>query len=334
MPDAHTEDHLSVETFVERLATRADLSLAALNHVEEPCASITEDHLHRPGLALAGYVDLFTYQRVQILGNTETRYLRHLNDTDRRDAFAHLTQFDVPCIVCTAGNTLCDALLKQAEAAAIPVYQTEQPTVDAMSTMRTLLVDQFAPQQAVHGSLVDVYGIGLLLSGPSGIGKSEVALDLIERGHRLVADDVVMVTRRDASILMGAGTDLVQHFMEVRGLGLVDIRAMFGIRAIRFQKRVELVVEMEMADDNTNYTRIGMVEGSRDILGVELPRVRVPITPGKSVTVICEVIAMNYLLQHYGYDPTEAFQQRLRNKIDAKQGGPQRGIDYFEQDYE
>lgn len=325
---------LSIDTFVERLRERAELPLAPLNSVDAPCASIQEDHLHRPGLALAGYVELFTYQRVQILGNTETRYLRHLDAQARREAFAHLTQFHIPCIICTAGNSLGASLLSMATEAHIPVFQTDTPTVDALATIRALLVDHFAPQKAVHGSLVDVYGVGLLLSGPSGIGKSEVALDLIERGHRLVADDVVMVTRRDSSILMGAGTDLVQHFMEVRGLGLVDIRAMFGIRAIRFQKRVELVVQMEMADANTEYTRIDMIEGTHEILGVPLPQVRVPITPGKSVTVICEVIAMNYLLRHYGYNPKEVFQQRLRDRIQSKRSGLQRGIHYFEQDYE
>ncbi|MES3629172.1 MAG: HPr(Ser) kinase/phosphatase [Longimonas sp.] len=325
---------LSVDTFIARLHDRTEMSLTPLNTVNEPCATISEDHLHRPGLALAGYVDLFTYQRVQVLGNTETRYLKHLAPKERRAAFGNLTQFNIPCIICTADNTIGEDLVAMATEAQIPVFQTPTPTVDAMGTMRAMLVDQFAPQQAVHGSLVDVYGIGLLLSGPSGIGKSEVALDLIERGHRLVADDVVMVTRRDSSILMGAGTDLVQHFMEVRGLGLVDIRAMFGIRAIRFQKRVELVVQMEMADENTSYTRIDMIEGTREILGVELPRVRVPITPGKSVTVICEVIAMNYLLRHYGYDPKEVFQQRLRNQIQSGRKGPRRGIQYFEQDYE
>jgi len=332
-PTSNAPD-LSIDTFVARLQERAELPLTPLNSVDTPCATIQEDHLHRPGLALAGYVELFTHQRVQILGNTETRYLRHLDAKARREAFGNLTQFAIPCIVCTAGNALDDALLDVATDARIPIFQTDTPTVDVMSTIRSLLVDHFAPQKSVHGSMVDVYGVGLLLSGPSGIGKSEVALDLIERGHRLVADDVVMVTRRDSSILMGAGTDLVQHFMEVRGLGLVDIRAMFGIRAIRFQKRVELVVQMEMADANTEYTRIDMIEGTHEILGVPLPRVRVPITPGKSVTVICEVIAMNYLLRHYGYDPKEVFQKRLRDQIQSKRSGPRRGIHYFEQDYE
>jgi HPr kinase/phosphorylase len=296
---------------------------------------VTEHVLHRPGLVLAGYTDLFTWQRVQVLGNTETRYLRHLAPAARAEAFDHLAQFAVPCVVVTAGNALDDALLARADAAGIPVYATPQPTVDVMTALRGFLSDQFAPQRSVHGSLVDVYGIGLLLTGKAGIGKSEVALDLVERGHRLVADDVVIATRRDGAILMGSGTDLVQHFMEVRGLGLVDIRAMFGIRAIRFQKRIEVVVNMQIWDPDREYTRIHMVEDTQEILGVDLPMVQVPITPGKNITVICEVIAMNYLLRHYGYDPAEVFTKRLRQRIQQRGGArPARGIEYFERDYE
>jgi HPr kinase/phosphorylase len=204
-----------------------------------------------------------------------------------------------------------------------------------MAVLRDFLSDQFAVQQTIHGSLVDVYGIGLLLIGKSGIGKSEVALDLVERGHRLVADDVVIVTRKEEHLLMGSGTDLVQHFMEVRGLGLIDIRAMFGIRAIRFQKRVEVVVSMQLWDEDEEYTRLGMVDDSYTLLDVDLPMVKVPITPGKNITVICEVIGMNHLLRHYGYDPAEVFAKRLAERIRSKgPGAPARGIEYFEHDYE
>lgn len=171
--------------------------------------------------------------------------------------------------------------------------------------------------------------------GKAGIGKSEVALDLVERGHRLVADDVVVMTRKEEQVIMGSGTDLVQHFMEIRGLGLVDVRAMFGIRAIRFQKRVELVVHMHVWDADEEYTRLGMVDETFDILDVHLPLVKLPITPGKNITVICEVIAMNHLLRHYGYDPAEVFSKRLAERIRSKSSSiPSRGIEYFEHDYE
>jgi len=335
-PKTFQKESITVAFMMRHLRETVGMQVALVNEgVDASANEVTESTLHRPGLALAGYVDLFTHQRVQVLGNTETRYLNHLDPPDRQAAFQHLTQFPIPCVVLTDGNALAPELVNRATQAGIPVYRTPRPTVQFMEALRNFLADQFARQRAVHGSLVDVYGIGLLLTGTPGIGKSEVALDLVERGHRLVADDVVMATRRDASILMGAGTDLVQHFMEVRGLGLVDIRSMFGIRAIRFQKRIEIVVRMELWDEEKEYTRINMVKDTHELLGIDLPMVRVPITPGKNITVICEVIAMNYLLRHYGHDPAEVFAERLRTRI-QQQGGPapHRGLEYFEQDYE
>ena len=335
-PQTFQKDSITVDFMVRQLRETVGIDIEAVtDDVTPEERPVTESNLHRPGLALAGYVDLFTHQRVQVLGNTETRYLHHLEDQSRREAFDHLLQFPVPCIVLTDGNALDPSLVARAGDAGIPVYRTPVPTVQFMSSLRSFLTDQFAPQRAVHGALVDVYGIGLLLMGKSGIGKSEVALDLVERGHRLVADDVVIATRRDDAILMGSGTDLVQHFMEIRGLGLVDIRSMFGVRAIRFQKRIEVVVNMQLWDEEKEYTRIHMVEDTHELLGVDLPMVQVPITPGKNITVICEVIAMNYLLRHYGYDPAEVFTERLRQRIQQEGSpGPRRTIEYFEQDYE
>lgn len=335
-PKTFQKESITVQFMIRQLRETVGVELKPVNGgIGASQREVTESNLHRPGLALAGYVDLFTHQRVQILGNTETRYLQHLGETERENAFDSLVQFSVPCIVLTADNEIAPSLVDMATDARIPIYRTPLPTVQFMSSVRGFLTDQFAPQRAVHGSLVDVYGIGLLLIGKPGIGKSEVALDLVERGHRLVADDVVIATKQEDAILMGAGTDLVQHFMEVRGLGLVDIRSMFGIRAIRFQKRIEIVVNMELWDAEEEYTRINMVEDTHEILGVDLPMVRVPITPGKNITVICEVIATNYLLRHYGHDPAEVFTERLRKRI-QQEGAPvpTRGIEYFEQDYE
>ena len=320
---------------VEQLRSRVGLDIKAVNDVSLESLHVTESDLHRPGLALAGYVDLFTYQRVQILGNTETQYLTHLEPGDRARAFKNIIQFSIPCIFLTENNQLDVHLVDLATHAGIPLLSTSIPTTRFMSLLGDFLSDQFALQQSVHGSLVDVYGIGLLIMGKPGIGKSEVALDLVERGHRLVADDVVMVTKRGENLLIGAGTDLVQHFMEVRGLGLIDVRAMFGIRAIRFQKRIEVLVQMQLWDPEEDYTRISVADDTESILGVELPKVKVPITPGKNITVICEVIAMNHLLRHYGYDPAEVFSKRLAEKIKKnKPNYPLRGIEYFEQDFE
>ncbi|MEM1125239.1 MAG: HPr(Ser) kinase/phosphatase [Bacteroidota bacterium] len=333
-PKPFRKESITVAYLVQMLREAVGLDLDTLNEVDTQHRLVTEADLHRPGLALAGYVDLFTHHRVQILGNTENQYLQHLSTEAQAEAFGHLVQFDVPCVFLTHHNRLPDALLEMATARGIPVFATPAPSTRFMAQLGSFLDDQFALQQSVHGALVDVYGVGILLVGKAGIGKSEVALDLVERGHRLVADDVVILTKKE-SVLMGSGTNLVQHFMEIRGLGLVDIRAMFGIRAIRFQKRAEIVVQMQLWDENEEYTRLGMIDDIHEIMGVELPLVKLPITTGKNVTVICEVIAMNHLLRHYGYDPAEVFKERLAERIRTKSASrPERGTQYFEGDYE
>jgi HPr kinase/phosphorylase len=294
---------------------------------------IKDKNLHRPGLALAGYVELFTYDRVQLMGNTEIKYLDSLKPHQRKHAFTALLEFKMPCIILTNNNRIDDELLHAAAAKGIPVFGTPFETTKIAYFLADYLDDQFAPQVVLHASFVDVYGVGVLLTGRSGIGKSEIALDLIERGQRLVADDVVMVTRKGEGILMGAGTDLVKHFMEIRGLGLLDVRSMFGIRAIRFQKRVEIVVELEDWKANHDYTRTGLDDVTISILDVNIPLVKLPIFPGKNVTVITEVIALNYLLKHYGYDAAKEFSKRLEGVIGQKRKGT-RVIDYFEHDFE
>jgi HPr kinase/phosphorylase len=296
---------------------------------------ISDKNIHRPGLALAGYVELFTYDRVQVFGNTEVRYLHHLSLEQRIKAMNTILQFSIPCIVVTNDNTIDETLLELAVKNKVPIFQTPFSTTKFVYFISDFLDDQFAPQTVVHGAFVDVYGIGVLFVGRSGIGKSEVALDLVERGHRLVADDVVMITRKGEGILMGSGTELVKHFMEVRGLGLIDIRNIFGVRAIRFQKRVEVVVELQEWQEREEYTRTGLDEEAVTILDVEIPIVKLPIFPGKNITVIAEVIALNYLLKHYGYDSAQEFTKRLESVISEKNKKPaDRVIRYFEHDFE
>jgi len=296
---------------------------------------LKDGNIHRPGLALAGYVQLFRYDRVQVCGNTEMRYLDTLKPEERKKSLERIFKFEVPCIIVTNNNPVDPLFLNLAKEHQVPVFQTSLETTKLVYILSDFLDDQFSPQTVVHGSFVDVYGVGVLMTGRSGIGKSEIALDLVERGHRLVADDVVMITRKGEGILMGAGTDLVKHFMEIRGLGLIDVRSMFGIRAIRFQKRVEVIVELKEWRPDEEYTRTGLDEDGISIMGVQLPHVELPIFPGKNVTVICEVIALNYLLRHYGYDAAKEFTKRLDALISekSKQIGV-RAIDYFEHDFE
>lgn len=327
------KESISVGFLVE--ANRERLRLQTVAGEPGLSKEIRDKNVHRPGLALAGYVQLFRFDRVQIFGNTEMRYLEQLSPSGRIEALERIFQFDMPCIIVTNDNPIDEEFRLIADRKGVPLFRSPLETTKFIYFLGDFLDDQFSPQCSIHASFVDVYGVGLLLMGRSGIGKSEIALDLVERGHRLVADDVVMVTRKGEGILMGAGSELVKHFMEIRGLGLIDVRSMFGIRAIRFQKRVEVVVELMDWNENQEYTRTGLDNDSTTIMEVAVPRVELPIFPGKNVTVICEVIALNYLLKHYGYDAAREFTRRLDTVISRKSRQmDDRAIDYFEHDFE
>jgi HPr kinase/phosphorylase len=329
------KESFSVKFFFEEMKDRFKLRLLAGEKGLQK--RITDKNLHRPGLALAGYVGLFTFHRVQIFGNTELYYLSSLTKDDRVKAFSTIASFNIPCIVITNANEFDPDLLALCDEYGIPTFLTPIETTKAIYFISDFLDDQFNLHTSIHGSFIDVYGVGILFVGKSSIGKSEVALDLIERGHRLVSDDVVVVTQKGEGILMGSGTELGGHFMEIRGLGIINVREMFGIRAIRFQKRVEVIVELEIWDEKGVYTRTGLDESVVQILGVDVQLVKLPILPGKNITVISEVIALNYLLKHYGYDASSAFAKNLEQKIAAKaedSAATERVIPYFEHDFE
>ena len=295
-------EKLTVEELITKLRKRVNINLIACA-AEEKCRDkfVREAELNRPGLALTGYLDVFSWQRVQIIGNTETDYLEKLPEDKQLEAFGNITKFDLPINFLTNGNTLANALLENATQRGIPIFTTPYETTRFMLLLKDFLDDQFALQTMVHGAMVDVYGVGILIVGKSGIGKSEVALDLVERGHRLVADDVVMITKK-GSVLMASATTMSKHFMEIRGLGIVDVMSMFGIRSVRYQKRLEIVTELSLWDDAREINRTGLDHDQVSILDNEIPYIQLPITPGKNITVIAEVIAMNHLLKHYGYD--------------------------------
>lgn len=324
------KESITVEFFHQN--TRNKFRLKLISNDSGYNRKIYEQNLHRPGLAIAGFVDLFSYSRVQIFGNTEIQYLKHLPSEKQIEVLEKIFQFDIPCIILTNDNKPIDGMLDLANKYKIPVFSSPYTTTKLTYYVTDFLDDQFSERISVHGSFVDVYGVGILFVGKSGIGKSEVALDLIERGHRLVADDLIILTKKGEGILMGSGTELVKHFMEIRGLGLIDIERMFGIRAIRYQKRLEIIVELEVWDKKVEYTRTGLDEKTISISGVEIPYVKLPILPGKNITVISEVIALNYLSKHYGYDAAEILNERLLNNMNKKKN--ERGVQYFEHDFE
>ncbi len=327
------KDHITVNYFVKN--SKKFLKLKLFSDESGFERKIVDQNLHRPGLALAGFVDLFSYTRVQIFGNTEMRYLSQLNENKREDAIERIFKFNLPCIILTDGNQPFPKMIELANKHHIPVFGSIYSTTKLVYLVGDFLDDQFAERISLHGSFVDVYGVGILFIGKSGIGKSEVALDLIERGHRLVADDHIILTKKGEGILMGSGTDLAKHYMEIRGLGIIDVERMFGIRAIRYQKRLEIVVELELWDEKSDYTRTGLDEKTVNIAGIEILHVKLPILPGKNVTVISEVIGLNYLLKHYGYDAPRIFQERLTKKLNKNEKEDDlRGVKYFEHDFE
>jgi HPr kinase/phosphorylase len=280
---------------------------------------VTSPEASSPGLVLSGFVERFPHERVQVFGETEVTYLNSLEPATRRANLERFFSFPVPCVFITKGQAPPEPLLALADAAGVAVLRTPHKTADFYQHVKPHLTDAFAPTATLHGSLADVYGVGLFFTGQSGIGKSECVLDLVERGHRLVADDLVIVKRRGADVLIGRGHELQRHYMEIRGIGLIDVPAIFGVRAVRQQKRVEVVVHLEAWDQEAVVDRTGLDGETHDILGVRLPRIRVPLNPGKNITVIAEVIAMNHLLRYSnGVDPAEAFNQRLIGRMRAQ----------------
>lgn len=305
--------NLSVGSFYSD--NKKKLKLQLLNSDKGFGRTITKPELHRPGLALSGFLELFTYERIQILGNTEIQYLYSLSDKKRRDSLEKVLAHEIPCIIITDNNEVPRELLTIADKRRICVFLSKIRTTQIFRMVSDYLNNEFASRTTVHGTLVDVYGIGVLITGRSGIGKSEIALDLIERGHRLVADDVVIITKKAEEILMGEGHELAEHHLEIRGLGLIDTRSTLGIRAVRVHKRVEVVVQLVDFDPKVDYDRTGLDEQTKTILGVSIPLVILPINPGKNITVIAETIALNQLLKIYGHHTPKEFNKRLKEKM-------------------
>ena len=283
-----------------------------------------------PGLVLAGYTQRFAAHRIHILGETEITYLASLTPAERRKSLETFFGFDLPCVVISKGQEPPAELLELARAKGVPVIRTKLKTAEFYRRLKPFLDDAFAPTTTMHASLADVFGVGLLFLGRSGIGKSECVLDLVERGHRLVADDLVHITRSGNDVLIGRGHELARHYMEIRGVGLIDIRELFGVRAVRQQKRIEVVVQLDDWDASREYDRTGLDGQTTQVLDVALPLVTVPLNPGKNLTVICEVVAMNHLQRYGGVDSAKRFNQRLIQRMAERRELQQ----YLEEDYE
>jgi HPr kinase/phosphorylase len=312
---------LTLNRLLERMRERLQLEhVPGTGGLDRVVAS---PNISSPGLVLAGYVERFPAHRLQVLGETEITYLGQLDQAARRRIVELFFSFRMPGVFITKGQEPPTDLVELAGAAGVPLLRSNLKTNEFYTRIKPWLEDEFAPSTNLHGSLADVFGVGLLFVGRSGIGKSECVLDLVERGHRLVADDLVIARRRGNEGLIGRGHEMQHHHMEIRGVGLVDIPAAFGVRAVRQQKRIEVVVQLEDWDHDAPVERTGLDGETTTILDVELPKVRVPLNPGKNITVVAEVIALNHLLKYSGKDPAQRFNDKLmkhmRDKSDVNQ---------------
>jgi HPr kinase/phosphorylase len=282
--------------------------------------SIDRSRVQRPGLALSGYIDYIRYGRVQIIGGSEIGYLRKLSARKRAEALARLGRCQVSCFVVTKGLSPPRELLSQASARGVPVLVTDTESTPFVKQLSRFLDEQLAMRLHLHAVLMDVFGLGVLIQGESGIGKSECGLDLIDRGHRLVADDVVEI-RRMSDTLLGASPDLTRYHMELRGLGVINIKDLYGVSSIRLEKRVELVVSLERWEAGKEYDRLGLGDESFLILGVELPLIRMPVAPGRNLAILVEVAARNRLAKTRGYDAARRFADSVDEMIGPRPRG-------------
>lgn len=268
--------------------------------------------INRPGLALSGYFGYFAYQRVQILGRTEFSYLRRMSGKLRIKHIRKMFSYKIPCVIATSGLKPFKEILNLGEEKSIPILRTNLDTQELIHKITFYLESKFNPSITLHGDLVEVYGIGVLILGESGVGKSETALELIQRGHRLIADDVIQINREPGRTLNGNSNSLLKHRVEIRGLGIINIKDLFGTRAIRDKKRIELVVLLEEWKKNKLYDRLGLREKICRILGVSLPKIVIPVRPGRNLSIIIEVAAMNYRLKKMGVFSARELDRELK----------------------
>lgn len=313
---------------IKVLLDQTDLKLSSLTGEVGLSKKVTNAETNRPGLALSGFIERFSNNRVQVVGETEMTYLRSLMVKERSQALNHIFEKNIPCLVITKNMDLPSELVGIAKKNETTVLRTSLSTDAFLHSLVEYLEPIFAPKTTIHGALVDVYGVGLLFTGRSGIGKSEAALDLVERGHRLVADDVVTAYRMRQGVLMGTSNSVTQHFMEIRGVGIIDVTTMFGIRSIRMRKRIEVVVNLEDWKDHGDYERTALDDKTTNLLDTELSYVRIPINPGKNLTVISEVVALRHLLKGVGVNPAAALNQRLLDTMKETERIKNRREDY------
>jgi HPr kinase/phosphorylase len=276
---------------------------------------ISSPHIQKTGLALAGFHEYLQPERMLVFGESEVHYLESLIGAARLETLAAVFGHDIPCVLITGGLTVPAELLTVAEQAAVAILRTPTATPLAIAKISLILDDALAVRQVIHGVLLDLLGLGVLIIGESGIGKSECALDLVVRGHRLVADDAVEVRRRGDSVIIGTCPELTRYHMELRGLGVINVRDLFGVAATRTSKRIELVVRLDRWDPAREYDRLGIDENVYELFGVKVPLIQMPVAPGRSLAILVEVAARNQLLRSRGLNAARDLAARLEQQL-------------------
>ncbi len=276
---------------------------------------IEASDMNRPGLQLSGFWEHFAYERPQILGLVETSYLRSLEPAIRRERLERFVSYDLPCIIICRHLAGMDDLIDMARARSIPVYRSDSDTTQLIVELIYYLNGALAPSTRMHGVLVEIYGVGVLITGNSGVGKSEAALELLKRGHRLVADDAVDIRRVSAGRLVGQAPEMVRNFMEIRGIGIINVATLFGIGSVMQSKSIDMVVHLEHWQQDKEYDRLGLTDETRKILDVDVPWLLMPIRPGRNLAVVLEVAARNLRLKQQGYSAAKDLEQRFNERM-------------------
>ena len=279
---------------------------------------IATSDISRPGLEMAGYFTHYPANRVQLLGKTELSFFEMLPTDVKRERMLRLCSQETPAIIISRSLEVPAELIKVSNENHVPVLQTKMTTTSFSSKLTNYLESQLAPTTAVHGVLVDIYGIGVLITGKSGVGKSQTALELVKKGHRLVADDCVEIRQESENVLVGNPPPLLEHLLEIRGIGIIDIMTLFGASAVRPYKRISLVIDLEIWDPEKLYDRLGLEEEKMKIIDTNLTKLTIPVRPGRNVSVIIEVAAMNYRLKRMGVNAAEEFSRRLDEVISSR----------------
>ena len=301
-----TKYSISLESLIKEFSLEEIYLPRAASDIE-----ITTTEIGRPGLVFTGFVDLFDSRRIQIIGRAEYQYLSELSSAQRTLRLETFLKLSPAAVIFTSSLPVFDEMLDLAKQFCVPLLLTEQRTSEFMAAVIASLHTNLAPRITRHGVLVDVYGEGILILGDSGIGKSETAIELVKRGHRLIADDAVEIKKVSAKTLLGEAPELIRYYVELRGIGIVDVRRLFGMGAVKTTERIDLVIKLEQWDSEKCYERFGLDEQYENILGIDVPAITIPVHPGRNLAVVLEIAAMNHRQKKLGYNTAEEFNKRL-----------------------